>query len=72
MHYHLAPPMYAWTRLAPLPVNPIDYVQPWAQPDTYVDAKAQAAEVKPAEDAVSLKNDEELDTEEPEPLSDFD
>ena len=40
MHYHLAPAMYAWTRLAPLPVNPIDYVQPWAQPENYVEAEA--------------------------------
>ena len=32
MHYHLSPSMYAWIKLAPLPVAAIDSYRPWSQP----------------------------------------
>ena len=51
MHYYLAPAMYAWIRLAPLPVAAIDNVKPWAQPENYV-AEARVEEIE-------LSNEEE-------------
>jgi len=32
MHYHLAPPMYAWISSAPMMKNAIDNSSPWAAP----------------------------------------
>ena len=60
MHYWLSPAMYAWTRQAPLPLNAIDSVKPWAQPEDpgFIVAKAEVAD---AEVAVEEAVDEEAD-----------
>ena len=78
MHHHLAPPMHAWTRLAPLPVNPIDSVKPWAQPEGFIPAPETPA-AEEVIDPIVVEDEPEIDDvgdefadEEPEPISDFD